>query len=345
MTGVRRPTAALVADGLHALAVALDSSGITLAAERVDDGPLDTVLDVLVDDRPLTVGVEVKAYCTGAAARQAIAAHRGPGAGWLPLLVADRITTEARELLTAAGWSWLDRRGRLHLRGPAIRVDTDVPALGASTSAQAGPAISGRGGITVAYSLLAHPDRSLSPNRDAPTLRLAPSTISIAVRRLADAGLVDDQRRAIVPELFWELAAAWRADRTWLVVPPDPQRHRPPDPWAPTWRRTGSIAAAAWGAPVVTVPTGPVELYVRGQVEVSIAQRRYGAAEPGAGAAVLVVAPAAPVVAAVGDDHGIPILDGWPAAPKLAVALDLAQDRTRGREILADWADDDAVWR
>ena len=49
------------------------------------------------------------------------------------------------------------------------------------------------------------------------------------------------------------------------------------------------------------------------------------------------------VAAGPGDDH-VPVIGGWPAAPVLAVALDLAQDRARGREILADWRATGAVW-
>lgn len=51
--------------------------------------------------------------------------------------------------------------------------------------------------------------------------------------------------------------------------------------------------------------------------------------------------------AASGGRHGpvLPVLDGWAVAPKLAVALDLAQDRARGRETLTGWDDPDAVWR
>jgi hypothetical protein len=35
---------------------------------------------------------------------------------------------------------------------------------------------------------------------------------------------------------------------------------------------------------------------------------------------------------------------GWRLAPKLAVALQLATDVARGREILHDWLGDDHVW-
>ena len=178
------------------------------------------------------------------------------------------------------------------------------------------------------YWLCAQRGDSLSPTRSAPQLRLAPSTISTSVRRLIDAGLVDDDGTGVFPELFWELADAWAAERTWLIASPDPANHTDPDPHAPRWRRTGTAAAAAYGAPVVSTAGGPIELYVKGPVEVSVAVRRYGRAAPGTGAAVVAVAPVSEVVAGVGDNQ-VPLLDGWPAAPVLAVALDLAQDRAR----------------
>ena len=184
----------------------------------------------------------------------------------------------------------------------------------------------------------------MSPTRSAPQLRLAPSTISTSVRRLSDAGLVDDDGAGVFPELFWELADAWAVERTWLIASPDPANHTDPNPQAPRWRRTGTAAAAAYGAPVVSTAGGPVELYVIGPVEVAVAVRRYGRAQPGTGAAAIAVAPVPDVVAGLGERH-VPVLDGWPAAPVLAVALDLAQDRARGREILNDWSIDDAAWR
>ncbi|HLM19875.1 MAG TPA: hypothetical protein VK549_18775, partial [Acidimicrobiia bacterium] len=248
-------------------------------------------------------------------------------------------------LLDEAGWSWLDRRGRLHLRAPGVRVDADVDVVGApaSTGPQSRAPVAGRGGITVAYWLCAHPADLVSPTRDAAALGLAPSTISVTMQRLADAGLVD-AGTGVFPELFWELAAVWRVHRTWLATAPDPDDHRQPDPDATRWSRTGTAAAAAYGAPVVTAIGGPVELYVPGPVDVTIAVRRYGAAEGGAGAAVLAVAPAAAAVRAEAGDGDMSI-DGWPAAPVLAVALDLAQDRARGREILNEWSTDGDVWR
>lgn len=259
------------------------------------------------------------------------------------MLVADRVTVEARGILTDAGWSWLDRRGRLHLRAPAVRVDVDVEGTALTTGpGPSGPAIRGMGGIGVACWLCEHPGLSLSPTRNRAELGLAPSTISTAVTRLKAAGLVEDDGTGVFPELFWELAAAWRPARTWVASCPDPADNSA-EPGEPGWRVSGSAAAAAWGAPIVAAGDGELELYVRSPVEVSIALRRYGTAEPGRGAATLAVPPTTAV--GVPPRRGTPSVSSWPAAPVVAVALDLAQDPSRGREVLASWERPDAVWR
>lgn len=340
--------------GIQAFVDALATSDI-LVANVAEDGPFDAVVHVIVDDRPVTFLVEVKAYCTGDTARALIGQWPPSGRGHFPYLkegpafptvVADRITAHARQLLTETSWSWLDRRGRLHLRAPAVRVDVDVPAPTAAPAAgPSGPAISGRGGISVAYWLCEHRDHSLSPTGQRVELGLAPSTISTAVNRLAQAGLVDDDGRGVFPELFWELAGAWRPERTWVATVPDPEAHRPVDPATPTWRRSGTAAAAAYGAPVVSGVGGSPELYVLGPVEVSVNVRRYGSAEPGMGAASLAVPPTTAVVRPPAAGEELIYVDGWPVAPRLAVALDLAQDRGRGREILEAWECEGDVWR
>ena len=75
----------------------------------------DAVLDVTVDDRVFPVLVQVVSYGTGQTATRLVR-RLAPSGDMVPLLVADRITAEARIILTDSGWSWLDRRGQLHLR-------------------------------------------------------------------------------------------------------------------------------------------------------------------------------------------------------------------------------------
>jgi len=82
---------------------------------------------------------------------------------------------------------------------------------------------------------------------------------------------------------------------------------------------------------------------VPGPVELSIATRRCGAAEPGTGAAALAVAPTGLVIARPNEDKEL-MVGEWPAAPVLAVALDLAKDRAQGREILEAWEAGRGIW-
>jgi hypothetical protein len=328
---------------------ALAAVGITArvrpSSSGAGDSPrADGVLEAFVDDRAFNVSVEAVSYATAqSTARLLNRGNPAAGAGTLRLLVADRITAEARTILTDAGWSWLDRRGRLHLRAPGVRVDQPIPPAERATASTVGPTIAGRSGITVAYWLCAHPGDRASPNRHAGVLGLAPSTISTTVRRLADTGLVDENGAGVAPELFWELADVWRTERTWLVRPPSPNQHVPSDPRAPSWRMTGTAAAAAYGAPLAVAGQGALDLYVIGPVELSIATRRYGAAPPGAGSAVIAVPPTS-LVNERDEDDVTPTIEGWPAAPLVAVALDVAQDKGRGREILEEWRAGHGIW-
>ena len=117
----------------------------------------------------------------------------------------------------------------------------------------------------------------------------------------------------------------------------------PLDLLAPSWRITGTAAAAAYGAPLAAAGEGTLDLYVTSPVELSIATRRYGAAAPGAGSALISVPPTS-LVTKRNEGDEIPTIEGWPAAPLVAVALDVAQDKGRGREILEEWSAGHDIW-
>jgi hypothetical protein len=279
------------------------------------------------EGQTVMLAVEMASQVTGSKAQQLIGDHASAG-----MVVADRITADARALLTASGWSWLDLRGHLHLRGPGLLVNTAVPAQ-ARPALRVQPPIRGKAGLAVAYWLCAHPGTALSPTGAAAELGFAPSTLSTAASALAEAGLINSERAAVLPELFWELAAHWQLEWTWLASRPEPSEH------AASWVRTGDAVAVAYGAPLVRVGEGPLELLVPGPVDLTIAARRYGVARPGTGVAAVAVAPVRQVVRDSGESES-----GWRLAPKLAVALQLATDVARGREILHDWLGDDHVW-
>lgn len=320
-------------DGRDDMTVVLRGLGLDVTEPR-GLGDVPPRLRVSWDDRNADVTVTRASQVTGARAKELVA---GLGKG-MHVVVADRITADARALLNDAGWSWLDRRGHVHLRGPGLLVDTAV----ASSSAPAPrwkPTIRGRAGLAVAYWLCAHPGEGLSPTGQRADLGFAPSTISTAMAALTEAGLVDEERKAVLPELFWELASAWRPEWTWLASRPDPG-DLPDAERGTTWALTGDFVAAQSGAPLVSGGDGPLELFVPGPVSVTVAARRYGVAPPGTGPAAVAVAPVGQVFA---DQHRS-TLAGWRTAPRLAVALGLATDPARGREVLQDWPGEGHVW-
>lgn len=331
----RTSEAELVTSAIDAVTNAFQSADIVVEAfERgaAEDGEWDATLHVSVDSATLTVAVEVKSECDGGRARELVQRHR-PRRGVVPMLVADRVTADAREVLSASGWSWLDRRGRMHLRAPRVRIDLDVPVEQRAVTRNTDP-FRTRAGLSVAYWLSTHPGSALSPRRQAEELELAPSSISVAVRNLTDAGVVGDDGAGIFPELFWELAAAWSSPVTALASVPKPDKRG-------LWRRGGTAAAVAYGAPMVASQRQPFELYVASPVQVANAARQFGTtAGPGAPATVRV----APTLLVFKGDVG-PAAGGWPTVPLVVAALDIAQDRARGREILNDWVVPDAIWR
>lgn len=293
-------------------------------------------IEVEIDDRCVVFGLVPVAYATEARVRP-LTESSVPDGTVIPLLVADRITSDARETLANRGWSYLDRRGHLRLRAPGILVETDLPSIESPIADATPDPLGGKAGLAVAYRLLATPDKPVMPTRSG--TGFAPSTVSVALRRIRDAGLAEADGRPVLPDLFWALAERWRPRRQWLLGRPDPAEASN-DPGVPGWCLTGSLAAAELGAPVVAVGK-QLDLYVPGAASATIALRRHGAApDPGVATASIAVAPVAAVTAERGRTSG----SGWPLAHPVAVALDLAQDRARGREILDEWSPPERVW-
>ena len=248
MAGSRTSVDELQALAVEDLVAALASAGVQ--ADRTGK----RLLKVRFDDSRSVVEVVAAAYATGARVEELVGELRPDG--HVPVLVADRVTADARDRLAEAGWGWLDRRGHLRLRSPGLLVDTDVsPATRRSTRTPEEP-IRGRAGVAVAYRLLTRPGEPVSTTRS--DLGFAPSTVSEALTRLRTAGLVDDDGLAVTPELFWVLAERWTPERTWLAEAPDPTASD-----AAGWCVTGTVAAAELGAPVVSTGGAP-DLYVTG---------------------------------------------------------------------------------
>lgn len=321
------------ADTLGQLAIDAVLTALARLNLRSEPGS-DSDLVVHVDDTAVAVDIRTTAYATPERVRAML--DRRPQHSATPLLVADHVTEGARHELGAAGWSWLDRRGHIYLRAPGVMIDRDIDPLPRPGVTTMPAAISGAAGLAVAYAILLDPDKLQPVRASAPMLGFSPASISTARRALREAGLLERDGLPVVPELFWALAEVWKPERAWLVRAPKPgdTHTNVVDLDGPGWCLTGTAAAVEWGAPAVAVE--PIlDLYVPGPVMVTIARRHYGAASgPGEATASIAVAPASLVTSRRIRPR---LKRRWPLAHPLAVALELARDRARGREILGDW--------
>jgi hypothetical protein len=266
------------------------------------------------------------------------------GTDVLGVVVGDRITAEARQQLNQAGLGWLDLRGHLRLVGPGLLVDAEVPALSEPTADRSG--IVGQVGVELAALLLLDPRERIGVRGAAAALGRAPSSMSDAFRALRAADLVKAEREPVVPGLFWELAGQWEPASRDLAVLPEPGRGRDNaalrlglDDVAVTtgWALTDTVAAAVYGAPVGMRDDHPRDFYVPDHSTLRRAVQVLGSAStPSLRAGRVRVAPVPAVCARRVDASGW-ANEVWPLAHPLFVALDLAQDPGRGREILDGW--------
>ena len=308
--------------------------------------------------------IEVKAMSFGDLARvqsllqrdaEAAAGASRP-ADRLVVVVADQLTEEARDLLRRSGWGYLDRRGALWLRAAGMLVnDRSLPRLDRRRPRPTGP-IRGRVGLGVALHLLMHPHAHDSVRGIAGILRASPSTVHDALASLREQALIDAGGVPLVPELFNITASLWRPERIPVRREPNPgdrdlelglHDENTGDVAEQGWVVGGDVAAAALGAPVVVGSGAPPDFYVPTQALVRRALRRLGECTYDQRGATIA---AAPSPAVTGENHYVgshraPWLH-WPIAHPVVVALDLAQDLSRGREILDDWTPRgfDRVW-
>lgn len=280
----------------------------------------------------------------GQYAHQLAQIQSGVGKQIVGVLVADRITEDARAILEGAGWGWLDLRGRLRLAAPGIYVHADVPPVTKDPTASDDP-FAGRAGLEVAVELLLDPRSPGGVRSLAHRIGRAPSTVSAVLARLRRANLIDADNVPAIPDLFWGLAAAWRPASADVGTLPSPQDRAVREVLKVNddinaeigWALTDTTAAACYGAPVGLRADHPPDFYVPDIRTLRRAVQVLGAAsEPGSRAGTLKAAPAAATCAArVQFDKSE---GSWPMVRPLFVALDLAKDSSRGREILAQWA-------
>lgn len=270
----------------------------------------------------------------------------------LRVLVSDKIPAAIRAELRNHGWGWLDLRGHLHLAGHGLFIDAPVPAV--KSKAEREDPFSGQVGLEVACALLLEPTARLGVRDLARHLNRSPSAVSEALGTFRKVSLTESNGKPVIPNLFWETVGAWRPREVQLADRPglgtvssvdsalqlgfDDVEHQP------GWALTGTLAAAAYGAPVAVRSDYPPEFYVPSSAVQRRASRLLGEVVTSAQRRASVAIAPVPAVceqrvdpAAQGARFWSTTNEYWPLAMPLFVALDLARDPGRGREILENW--------
>jgi len=175
------------------------------------------------------------------------------------VVVADRISADARRQLTDAGIAWLDRRGHFWMRVPGNYVNADIPST-APVSPRVVDILSGTG-FDVCLALLESPDVPVGVNELARKIGRSPSRVSEILAALRREGLVESGNRPMVPEMFWDVADRWRP--RWIPLAAEPK----PEP-ADRYRLSGTAGALALGAPIAVGTNWP-QLYVADDTDIA----------------------------------------------------------------------------
>lgn len=332
-------------DGVEALREAVSAVGL-VTDEGLANGGTRSDLDLVIPggDRVMVALKRVSLVSAEGLAERLGRWNRELSGSTVGVVVADRVTREAREILRAAGWGWLDLRGHLHIAGQGVFVDADVPPL-REGSTRSSP-LAGRVGIEVAAAVLMDPSAKVGIRSLAGSLNRAPSSVSDVLSSMQSAGLVDGQRKPALPELFWELADRWQSLHADIQATPSPGRGAVNDALkvgfddvetTTGWALTDTVAAATYGAPVSVRSDHPRDFYVPDQAALRRAVHLLGAAADRASRAASVRVAPVPMICSRRVDATGWANEEWPLAQPLFVALDLAQDRGRGREILNAW--------
>ncbi len=321
--------------------------GMTTGVAITSGGPDDKVAVRMGDREPWLAAVHPRTSLSPPEARALITAEDADG---LHILVADQIAAGAKEHLAAADWSWLDRRSELRLYHDGASIEIRLPPGGLRPQprlrmALAAPAsdgpIRGRAGISYAAALLlGGAERPPSIRSLARQIGMAPSTVSEAAAHLRAGGYILPTGEPEVPDLFEVLVSVWRPIHIQPValrpVPQELQRLGPniDDLDDTGWAQGGDEAALAWGAPMFLSGDRPL-IWVPDLVTARRAERQLGSASWD-DAAGLIAVPPTPLVCMGRRQAPVDTID-WPTPHPLYLALDLARDPGRGREILDGW--------
>jgi len=262
------------------------------------------------------------------------------------VVVADRIPQPSRAWLGEHGVSWLDLRGHLRLVAQGFFIDADVRPQRERPARSS--ALAGRVGLEVTTLLLTEPGIPPRVRAIASRLDRSASTVSEVLKVLREQELLDRYGLTRPADLFWEVAAIWNPEAADLTRVPDPDDRavsqalgleRVQVENARGWALTDTLAAVSYGAPAGARADHPPDFYVPDAATLRRAVQLLGAARTTSSRVATVrVAPVPMVCEQRVDPLILPAgKGGWPLAHPLFVALDLARDPGRGREILDAW--------
>ncbi len=277
------------------------------------------------------------------------------------VVVANQLSAEAKDFLAeqnsaarSFGWSWLDRRGEMALNHPrasgVIQFDLDAvdrnpsrPGGWRLSSPRSDGPIRGRAGISYAAAVLLDPTRRPSIREVAVAAEMSHGAVGDAAKLLRNVGLIGPTGDPEIPDLFNALAEAWGPTR---IVPvatapskeqADHMRAEAADLDSVGWGLGGDAATLSWGAPMFHLGRSRPWIWVAHDADARRAGRALGPASWDESAAVFAVAPTLLVCRTRLRSPGKPKPTFLPTVHPLFLALELAQDASRGREILDQW--------
>ena len=316
--------------------MANDDVALALREIGIDVTTCDTSISVAIDgrSRPLKIRTVSIASLPSVAAMIDSTSVRG-----LQVLVADRISTDARARLDDAGWSWFDRRGEISLRiGTRFFVRRAVTP-NVRTAHQLNGPVRSRAGIAYLAAALELPHATPVLRAVARRAGLSHVAISVAKARLRDANLIDERGRVIEHITFEALSESWASNVIALAATPNATNNvaldvNPNAPSQPGWALTDTLAAVAWGATLPITVNYPPDFIVPTQRVVDRAIHVLGRATSFEIRTATISL--APTPFATDNRYRIVGIDHLVTHP-LYVALAIARDRSRGPEILAAW--------
>lgn len=264
-------------------------------------------------------------------------AHPHPGevsgiveaSGYPGLMIADRLSDSARQILRDWGWSFLDRRGHLRIWVSGLRIDAPIGVGHDARSASTTPWTPV--GLEIALHALIHPEEEVSARAIVRDTNRSPGGTQEILNRFIAEGLIGAASRLpLLPDLFWETATHW-PDDGWLPLSislPEAVDVAGSDELI----RVDERAATLGGARIAAAGDLPARCYApKGAMR---RLRPYGGTEDAAQTWVR-----QPPVRWLPDmdEYGPDEEHPWRVAHPILCALRLAADDSRGREIVEDW--------